>query len=104
MTYLLLVLILLLITWFYAAYQNFKQAERDIVRYLKRREALIKIEDTTQDMREKTESFTERMRLQDDYQELHAYAMAYQEDKESMKIALRNEYLRYGFIYNLWRN
>ena len=100
---LLVFLLILLIVWFYAAIRNFNHAEKNIQRYLQTRENLVKTEGSTQNMREKTEAFTERIRMQTDYPELHESAMSYMHNKETFRKNLRNKYLRYGFVYNLWR-
>lgn len=92
-----------ILLWVLVSYINYKNTLDILEKYMKQ-ENDYRIKETAEvDQYIKYNYYQFRINFQNNYPELYELSIGYRKDKEATKRKLFIEFLKYGFIYNIWK-
>lgn len=98
------IVIFFIVLWIWQSIANFNKMDELIQSYIEKENSLFKEETLSRDFYKKEELMRERAQMHYKYPELNELALAYKHNKEDTRKKLKRNFLKYGFLYNLWHS
>lgn len=92
-----------IVGWLLVAYKNYSNMLKSLESYSNKITDLKKKETLTKEMYLKAQYLNERISLQQDYSVLYELYLGYANDTEATKKNLLKSFLKYGYLYNIWK-